>query len=67
MEKLLSSGEAAQLLGVSKNTLCTWRSTGRHQIKYLKIGRLVKYRAADLQQFINQMPISKPPINSVGK
>ena len=55
MEKLLTPDEAAQVLGVSKNTLCTWRCTGRYPLKYLKIGRAVKYRTNDIELFIAQM------------
>ncbi|MBM7074647.1 helix-turn-helix domain-containing protein [Shewanella sp. 202IG2-18] len=55
MEKLLTPDEAAQVLGVSKNTLCTWRCTGRYPLKYLKIGRSVKYRTNDIESFITQM------------
>ncbi|MGB0893160.1 MAG: helix-turn-helix domain-containing protein [Parashewanella sp.] len=62
MEKLLSPDEAAQVLGVSKHTLCTWRCTGRHQINYLKIGRLVKYRANDLEKFIERTQSSKSSV-----
>ncbi len=49
---LLDDKEAAEVLGVSKGTLSVWRSVGRYSLKYSKIGRLVRYRVADLRAFI---------------
>ncbi|MFQ2613048.1 hypothetical protein ACK3ZS_19930 [Aeromonas caviae] len=33
-------------------TLAVWRSTGRYNLPYLKVGRLVKYRISDLAEFL---------------
>jgi excisionase family DNA binding protein len=51
---LLSRREAAQYLGVSEQTLAIWKCTGRYNLPTVKIGRLVKYRQSDLDQFINR-------------
>jgi len=44
--------QAAQILGVSKDTLAVWRCTKRYPLPYLKMGRKVFYCAADLVNFI---------------
>lgn len=51
-EKLITPTEAANLLGVKEGTLSVWRSTGRYEIPYVKIGRKVKYRYSDLISYI---------------
>jgi excisionase family DNA binding protein len=45
---LLDDQAAAELLDVSPGTLSVWRSTGRYKLPFLKIGRKVRYRRADL-------------------
>jgi len=55
MEKspqLLDEISAAAILGVTPGTLQVWRCTKRYNLIYIKIGRLVKYRLADLMAFI---------------
>ena len=50
MEKtLLSPREAALRLSVSTRTLWTW--TARGWLPAVRIGRLVRYRPADLERF----------------
>jgi excisionase family DNA binding protein len=49
---LLSRKEAAAYLGVSEITLAIWKSTGRYSVRVYKIGRLAKYKKADLDAFI---------------
>ena len=55
--KLLTRQEAADYLGVTKGTLEVWASTGRYNLPYVKIGRLVKYRLGDLLDFIKSRTI----------
>jgi predicted DNA-binding transcriptional regulator AlpA len=38
-------------LGVSRSTLQSWRYVGRGP-RYLKIGRLIRYRNADIEAFL---------------
>ena len=45
---LLSEHEAAELLTCSPGTLSVWRSTGRYNLPFLKVGRMVRYRRSDL-------------------
>lgn len=49
---LLDTEQAAAHLGVTIGTLNVWRSTGRHRLPYLKIGRNVRYRLADLDAWL---------------
>lgn len=52
--RLLSRKEAAEFLGVKEITLAIWKSTKRHIIPTVKVGRLVKYRASDLLDFVER-------------
>jgi len=45
---LLDEKEAAQFLDSSPGTLSVWRSTGRYNLPFIKVGRNVRYRRADL-------------------
>ena len=45
---LLDEQAAAALLTVAPGTLGVWRSTGRYNLPFLKVGRMVRYRRADL-------------------
>ena len=49
---LLTRFEAAIYLGVKENTLAVWKSKGNRGPNVTKIGRLVKYRLSDLENFI---------------
>lgn len=49
---ILSEREAAKFLGVSPATLQAWRSTGRVRLAFVKLGRSVRYRLADLVEFV---------------
>ncbi len=48
---LLTPWDVAERLGVSTATLATWRCTKRYPLTYVKVGRLVRYRAADVDAF----------------
>ena len=45
---LLDEKAAAELLTVTPGTLSVWRSTGRYQIPFIKVGRNVRYSRPDL-------------------
>ncbi|MGN6219521.1 MAG: helix-turn-helix transcriptional regulator [Microbacterium sp.] len=50
---LLSPREAAELIGLAPSTLANWRSSERPGAPtYVKLGRLVKYRRADVEDWI---------------
>lgn len=49
---LLSEASAAAVLGVNPGTLAVWRCTGRYNLPFIKIGRKVRYRRADLDAWL---------------
>ena len=51
-EQLLNRKEAADYLGIKEHTLCVWASESRYDLRYVKVGRLVKYRLSDLAAFV---------------
>jgi excisionase family DNA binding protein len=53
-DRLLDGREAAAILGITYHTLAVWKCTKRQALPYVKIGRLVKYRRADLEKFISE-------------
>ncbi|BCG63892.1 MAG: hypothetical protein methR_P1637 [Methyloprofundus sp.] len=42
---------AGKFLSTAPRTLAIWRSTGRYNLPYLKMGRLVRYRIVELVKF----------------
>jgi predicted site-specific integrase-resolvase len=57
--KLLSSAEAAELLGVEAKTLETWRRQRRYPLAYVRIGhRCIRYRLADLEKFVSEKTVT---------
>ena len=51
-DPLLTPDDVARRLGVSGNTLNAWRVKRQH-LNFVNVGRLIRYRAGDVQQFIN--------------
>ena len=54
IEKLLTPKQVSEALGVQENTLAVWRSTKRYDLRSVRVGRLVRYRAADVRDFIEK-------------
>ena len=50
--ELLDEKQAAEHLTVSPGTLSVWRSTGRYNLPFVKVGRMVRYRLSDLDAWI---------------
>lgn len=50
---LLDEKQAAEVLTVEPGTLSVWRSTGRYKIPFVKVGRRVRYRRADLDAWLD--------------
>ncbi len=55
---LLSTPEAAEYVGSQPHTLEVWRSTGRYRVPFVKIGRLVRYRRADLDAWLKSRTVN---------
>jgi hypothetical protein len=45
---IVDTSEAAILIHTPEKSLIKWRSTGEHNIPFIKIGRNVRYRTKDL-------------------
>ena len=54
---VLDCDEAANYIGVKPGTLAVWRSTKRYKIPFIKVGRLVKYRKSDLDDFLEKQTV----------
>ncbi len=54
---LVTRKKAAEYLGVKPHTLAVWACTKRHALPYIKVGRLVKYRKADLDAFLQSRTV----------
>lgn len=59
--RLLTPVDVSEMLSVSVETLNVWRTTRRYPLPYVKVGRLVRYRAADVDSFINRRLQGAPP------
>lgn len=51
-DKLLTTEQAAQMLGTSVSFLAKSRLNARPGIPYVKVGAAVRYRRSDLEAFI---------------
>ncbi len=49
---LVSPDAVAKDLNITEGTLQVWRSTGRYDLPYIKIGGKVMYRITDVNNFI---------------
>ncbi|MFY7865515.1 helix-turn-helix domain-containing protein [Roseateles sp.] len=58
---MLNETGAADYLGLTNpKTLAVWRCTKRYDLPYVKFGRVVRYRRADLDAFINAHMVGTP-------
>jgi len=53
-DELFTTKRAAKYLGFETNTLAVWRSNGRHNLKFVRIGRSVRYRKSELDRFLDE-------------
>lgn len=59
-EAFVDAETASAELLVSPTTLSIWRCTGRYNLAYHKIGRLVRYKIGDLRAFKEARRVSNP-------
>jgi excisionase family DNA binding protein len=55
--ELLTREQAADFLGLKEQTLATWATTRRYNLRYIKVGRCVRYRRADLEAFLTSRTV----------
>jgi len=53
-QSLLTRRQAAEYLGLKENTLAVWATNKRYNLKFYKVGRLIKYKLEDLEIFLSQ-------------
>lgn len=53
-DELVDERTAAAIIDVAPGTMSVWRSTGRYKLPFVKIGRKVRYRRADLQAWLEK-------------
>jgi excisionase family DNA binding protein len=56
--ELLDEAAAAELLGIRPQTLAVWRSTGRYELPFVKVGRCVRYKRTDLAEFLRSRTVT---------
>jgi len=61
MTELIDTREAATRLQVTPETLAVWRCTRRYPLKFVKVGRKVRYRPADIEEFLDKRTMSGVP------
>lgn len=52
-QNLMTDKDAASYLNLAVNTLAVWRSTKREDLPFIKLGRAVRYRKSDLDNWLN--------------
>lgn len=51
--EMLTTAEAAEMLGIQPQTLNLWRCTGRHGLPFVRVGRSIRYRVSDLTAWLD--------------
>lgn len=54
VSELLTPHEAAKALRTTYGSLAVWRCTRRKSLRFVRIGRKIFYKAADIQDFIDK-------------
>lgn len=52
--KLLKRKEAAEFLGIAEQTLAVWSCKKKYDLPIIKIGRSVRYRLSDIEEFLER-------------
>lgn len=52
--RLLTRDNVAEMLGVTRGTLAVWASTRRYDLPVVKVGRAVRYRASDVEAWLER-------------
>ena len=57
--ELLTREQAADYLGLKAQTLACWASTRRYNLRFVKVGRCVRYHKADLDRFLEARTVGE--------
>lgn len=53
-KQLLNEDETAEVLSIKPQTLASWRCRGVHDLAFIKIGRSIRYRRSDIEDFLER-------------
>lgn len=56
-DPLYPEPQAAEYLSLKPQTLAVWRSTGRYNLPYIRVGRLIRYRKSDLDRWLRDRTV----------
>ena len=59
IEKLISAGETASILGLKESTLAQFRWRGDKRLPWVKLGKSIRYKLSDIEAFIERSTIGK--------
>jgi predicted DNA-binding transcriptional regulator AlpA len=54
---LVDEKQASEILGLAPGTLSVWRCEKRYPLPYVKVGRSIRYRLADLERFVESRTV----------
>lgn len=57
--KLLSAGQAAEILGLKESTLAQFRWRGDKRLPWVKLGKSIRYKLTDIEAFIERSTVGK--------
>lgn len=52
IQSLFTPEQTADVLGITPGTLSVWRTTGRYNLPFVKVGGRCMYRPEDIKAFI---------------
>ena len=55
---LLTTVQAAQILGIKPQTLAYWRCVKRYGLPYVKVGKNCRYKRSDIEAFIENRRVA---------
>ncbi len=58
ISEMVTPEQVSRSINVTEGTLQVWRSTGRYDLPYIKIGGKVMYRISDVNKFIESRQYS---------
>ena len=56
---LMTPRDAAVYIGVKIYTLAGWRMTNKYGLRYLKLGKAIRYRKDDLDEWLASKAVDK--------
>ena len=59
INQLLSASETAKILGLKESTLAQFRWRGDKRLPWVKMGKSIRYKLADIEAFIERSTVGK--------